>query len=85
MKKKKPTKWYPVKGEKFYFIHETDVITSEDEKHHVDLNSGIFLVIGEAEAYEPSEDTKANCFRTKKAAQSALSKIKTALKFTGKY
>ena len=80
-----PTKkrWKLEQGEKFYFIHETDELTTEfDKKYFVDLNNNTFLVIGEAEAYNAETDSAVNCFKTKKLALSALKKMKAALKFT---
>lgn len=85
-RKKIKKKWKPVPGEKFYFIYVTTSICmhNEDPSGHIDLNNDQdYLVIGEAESYDPYFDTKNNCFRTKRQAQKALSLIRKALKFTG--
>jgi hypothetical protein len=85
IKKKTIKKWKPLAGEKFYFIHETDELTTPfDKQYHVDLNNSTMLVVGEAEAYEPDTDTACNCFRTRKGALKALKTMKAALKFTGR-
>ncbi len=84
-KKTAPKKWKPEQGEKFFFIHETDELTTpSDKKFHVDLNNNLMLVIGEAEMYDVATDTACNCFRTRKGALKALKTMKAALKFTGR-
>lgn len=76
-----------VSGETFWFISHTFILTKEEKSGklpYVDLNfDESFLVISEAESYDPETDTESNCFRTKREAVKALKEIKKLLKYRG--
>jgi hypothetical protein len=75
--KRKGLKRRLVSGEKFYFLFVMDdePQVTEDPRDILELNGAGYLIVGQAESYEPSYDRQSNFFFTREEARQGLAAI----------